>query len=90
MNKREAKAKSLEGTISIRELRRLIAAARGRGGMSKVNRAIPHERALDIYATGLEGRDDDEVPKGQVFDALRFKMRATKDALMIHNILRDT
>jgi hypothetical protein len=91
MNRREAKARSQASEISIGDLRHLIANARGRGGMSRVNPTFTLERACEIYSRALEGRDDAEVPKGLKPDVYSAKGRMvpTRDSLTIQNILRD-
>ena len=92
MNKRDAKAKSTSGTVTIGECRRLIAAARvcDRGEMSKVNRALSLRQAYDIYEAAIAGRDDAEAPAGMRANPYRpARYDRTKDSLIIQNILRD-
>ena len=90
MNKRNARAAALENTMSIGALRAMIEAARGRGGMSRVNPAIPLDRALDIYTAAIADRDPAERPAGMMPDPFRAgRMQPTRDALLIGNILRD-
>jgi hypothetical protein len=91
MNKKDAKEKSRSGQISVGELRAIIAKARGRGGMSRLNPAIPFERACDIYEGALSGRPDDEKPAGMRSDPYSTigAQKPTRDAQIIQNILRD-
>lgn len=89
MGKNEAKRRADAGGISIRELRSMIANARGRGGPCRINAQLTHEQACDIFERALEGRADEEVPKTLTEDIYRHdRMRATKDHLLISNILR--
>lgn len=91
MNKQAARKKALEGKLSIGDLRQMIQAARGSDGISAVNAAIPKERALDIYEAAIATRDDAEVPtvlRPDIYSNLG-RMKATRDALIITNILRD-
>ena len=91
MNKRAARAKALEGTISIGELRGMIMGARGQARMSNVNPAFPLEKVLDIYEAAIGGRTDAEVPKAWRTDpySRSGRMKPTGDVLLITNILRD-
>jgi hypothetical protein len=91
MNRRDAKEKSRSGDISIGELRALIAKARDRGGMSRVNGSITLAQACGIYAAALERRPDDEKPAGMKIDPYSTvgALKPTRDALTIQNILRD-
>lgn len=89
MNKRDAKAKSIAGEISVGELRKLIVEAKTRGGMSKVNPQFTLEQTCDIFEKALAGRDDAEVPKGIRHDPYRRRDMPSRDSLMIANILRD-
>lgn len=92
MNKRDAVAKSREGKISVGELRQLIALAKGRGGMSKVNPMVQLAHACDIYAGALDGREDSEVPQGMRVDPYSGRVpryKPTRDSRIIANILRD-
>lgn len=79
MNKREARNQAQENTRSIGDLMQLIAAARGRGGMSRVNPQFPLEEVLDIYEGVIGKRPMDEVPDGMT----------SRNSLIIANILRD-
>jgi hypothetical protein len=90
MNRRDAKAKSLEGTLSIGDLRAMISDMKHYGGMSTVNPTIPLERACDIYEAALKGRDDAEIILGTRPDVYRpGRVRRTGDGLIVQNILRD-
>lgn len=90
MNKRAAKSLAESGTITVGQLRALIDGARARGGMSRVNPAIPLDRALDIYTGALAGRDAAEAPKGLVPDPYRHnRSKPSRDSLIVTNILRD-
>jgi len=86
----EAKAKAIHGAMSFGELRNLIRASRGRGGMSRVNPAFTLEQALDIYERAIADRVDGETPPGLRHDVYRpGRMRRTRDGLIVQNILRD-
>lgn len=89
MNKQEARRRAAANSLSVAELRTMIAARRGAGGMSRVNPAIPLEQVPDIYERALGGRDADEVPKGMRYDVFKKKDKPSRDALLIANILRD-
>lgn len=89
MGKTEAKKRADASNISIAELRALIAKARGRGGPCNINPQLTHEQACDVFEKALDGRPDDEVPKTLVPDIYRAgRMKATRDHLIISNILR--
>ncbi len=92
MNKRKAREKALEGTLSIGDLRTMIADARGRGGMSHVNPAFELEDTLNIYDAAIKNRSDDEVPAAWRTDpySRSGRMKPTGDVLLITNVLRDT
>lgn len=91
MNKREARKQAENNFRSIGELRQMIASARGRGGMSRVNSCFTLEQVLDIYDKALKERDADEVPAGMVRDiySKTGRMKPSRDSLKIANILRD-
>lgn len=89
MNRRAANTKSRASEICIGELRGMIAEARRRGGMSRVNPMFTMEQACDIYAAAIKDRPDDEVPAGMVRDVYRDGMKPSRDSLIIRNILRD-
>lgn len=91
ISKLRAKKMAESETITIGQLRQMICARRGSGGMSAVNPAIPLDRVLDIYLGALEGRPEDEIPKAWRPDPYgrSGKMRATSDQLKVTNILRD-
>lgn len=89
MNRRDANLQSEQNTRNIVELRALIDGARQRGGMSRVNPALTMDQVCGIYWGALEGRDPNEVPKGMRYDVYRRRDVASKDSLIIRNILRD-
>ena len=91
MNKRAAKAKTLEGTITIGELRRMIDNVRGEDRQSRVNPAFHLRDTVDIFEKAIAGRKDDEVPRIQKSDpySRTGRMMATRDFLLITNILRE-
>ncbi len=84
MNKREAKHKAYSEDLSIGQLRQMVSEARGRGGASKVNPAFALEETLDMYDAGMNGRQDDEVPRQRNMGILM------GDVMLITNILRET
>jgi hypothetical protein len=88
MDKYKAAALSKANKFSLGDLRQMIANARTRGGMSRVNKSITIEQACDIYAAAFGTRHDDHIPSGLLPD-YRGIMRPTKDSLIIKNILRD-
>lgn len=91
MNKRAARQKAMEGGISIGELREMIASARGRGGMSRVNPVFELERTLDIFDAAMRDRDAAEIPTTMRRDpySRTGRLKPTRDVLLITNILRD-
>ncbi len=89
MNKDEAKALAVAGTLSIGILRQFIDAARSRGGISKVNPQFTLDQICEVYKNALEGRNDDEIPAGMRYDVYRRRGVPSKDSLIIRNILRD-
>lgn len=78
-------------TITIGQLRHMICARRGSGGMSAVNPAIPLDKVLDIYLGALEGRPEGDIPRAWRPDpySRSGRMRATRDQIIVTNILRD-
>lgn len=89
MNKKMANEKSVEGKLSIGDLRRMIQSARDLGGKSQVNSQFTIEQVCDIYSAALEGRDDAEIPCGMKYDVYKRRDVTSKDSLIIRNILRD-
>ena len=75
--------------MTIGQLRALIEGSRWRSGASTVNKCIHIGRALDIYAGAIDGRNEDEVPAGLTYNVYKRADVASKDALIIVNILRD-
>ena len=88
MNKRAAKARALEGTLSIGDLRTMIRETSA-VGHSTVNPAITLEKALEIYLAAIKERKDSEVPKVWKLDVYSGREKPTRDVLLITNILRD-
>ena len=89
MNKSKAMKMAEANTITIRELRELIAKARGRGGQSRVNPQFALEDILDIFERAIADRLDDEVPAGTRYDSFKGHHVSTRDRLKIANILRE-
>ncbi len=89
MDKRKATELSRSGKYSIGELRKMIAVARTRGGMSRVNPQFAIADTCDIFERALAGRDDGEMPSGMRYDAYKNREVPGRDSLMIANILRD-
>jgi len=89
MNKKLAYEKSLEGKLSVGELRSMINEARPRGGMSRVNPVFTLAQVCDIYERALESRPTDKVLPGMIYDAYKQRDVASGDSLTIRNILRD-
>lgn len=91
MNKTEAQKLSDKGGYTIADLRAIIASARGSREMSRVNGALTHARALDIYEAALNGRQDDEDIKAWTPDihSRSGAMRRSRDNLLVKNILWD-
>lgn len=89
MNKKMANEKSIEGKLSVGELRRMIQSARELGGKSQVNPQFTMQQVCDIYSAALGDRDDAEVPEGMKYDVYRRRNVPSKDSLIIRNILRD-
>lgn len=89
MNKVKAMKMAKENTLTIQELRELIAKARGKGGRSRVNPQFAKEDILDIFERALADRLDDEVPPGTRYDVFKGRDVATRDQLKIANILRE-
>lgn len=89
MNKAKAMKMAEENAMSIRELRELIAKARGKGGQSRVNPQFAKEDILDILERAIAERLDDEVPAGTRYDSFKGRHVATRDQLKIANILRE-
>lgn len=78
-------------TLSIGDLRAMIAATKGKVGMSKVNPSLPLSQTVEIFEAALEGRDDAEVPKAWRPDPYSHvgRRKPTRDANIVANILRD-
>lgn len=89
MNKRDAKKLAEAGTLTVRELRDMIAAARGKREMSRVNRMIGHGLALNIYDAALAHRDPDEKMGGMRADPYSGRLKPTRSSLTVRNILMD-
>lgn len=89
MDKRKAKKLAETGTLSIGELRKIIAARSGVVGMSRVNPGFTIKQVTDIFAAALAGRDDAETPIAWRSDPYRRSgaMKHTRDVLTITNIL---
>ena len=82
MDKRTARNQAYSREYTVGELRGLIAGARGRGGQSRVNKALPLKDVLDIYERALDGRADAEL-----YDITVGRGSAV---MTVTNILRDT
>lgn len=89
MNKREARAKSQSGEISIGELRAMIAAAKSQFRASRVNSSLMLSQVCEIFERALDGRLDDEKPTGLKTDVYSGRVTPSKDSLIIANILRE-
>lgn len=89
MNKTEAKKQAVNNARTIGDLRKLIASKRGGDGFSKVNSAIPLDRALDIFEAAIAGRDEAEIPKGLRYDVYKRRDVPSKDSMIVANILRE-
>jgi hypothetical protein len=89
MNKQTAKKMAQSNELSVGDLRKMIAAARPRGGMSRVNPQFTLEQTCDIFEKALAGREDGEIPKGMRYDPYKNREMPSRDSLMINNILRD-
>lgn len=89
MNKTLAKHEAMNNVRTIGELRSLIAACREQDRPSRVNPSLPLHAVLDIFAAALNGRDENEAPKGMCYDIYRRRDVISRDALIIANILRE-
>lgn len=89
MNKKMAEENSVEGKLSIGDLRRMIKSARALGGLSQVNSQITMKQACDIYEAAITGREDAEIPNGIHYDIYKRRNVPSRDSLIIRNILRD-
>jgi hypothetical protein len=89
MNKKMANAKSIEGKLSIGQLREMIESARAMGGMSQVNPAFTMAQVCDIYKRAIQDRSVEEIPSGVHYDVYKRRNVPSKDSLIIRNILRD-
>jgi hypothetical protein len=89
MDKQLAKSKSIEGKLSIADLRGMISERRKTGGMSRVNPMFTIEQVCDIYEGAIAGRDGTETPAGMKYDGYKRHDVPSKDSLIIKNILRD-
>ncbi len=91
MGKQAAKKLAESETLSVGDLRAMIARARARGGMGTVNPTLTMDRVCGIYDAALEGRDDTEVPKAWRSDPYSStgRLKPTRDALIVANICRD-
>lgn len=89
MDKRAARKLAESETLSIGDLRKMITARRGALGMSRVNKSLTVEQAVDIFEGSIAGRDDAEVPKAWKLDpySRHGAMKHTRDVLLITNIL---
>ena len=89
MNKRKAKELVESETLTFGQLRGAIESARGRGGKSRVNSAVSLERVLEIYATAIASRHDNERVRAFRPDPYTDRPRRTRDFVIAQNIVRD-
>jgi hypothetical protein len=90
MNKTKAKREAQHNVRPWSAYKALLGKA-DRSGMSRVNPIIPMAKAIEVYEAAIAGRADDEVPAGLKEDVYRpGRWNMTGDALIMHNILRDT
>lgn len=89
MNKRAARKLAESETLSIGDLRKMIAARRNVVGISRVNPLLTIEEAADIFEGSIAGREDTEVPKAWKPDpySKTYALKHTRDVLLITNIL---
>lgn len=92
MNRSAAQLKARTETLTIGDLRKTIASARARGGMSKVNPAFSLDEVCDIYEAAIAGRAETEIPKAwkaDIYSRHPGAQKPSKDFLIVVNILRD-
>lgn len=91
MGKQAAKKLAESETLSIGDLRRMIAKAKGSAALSSVNPQFTLDQTCDIYEAALQGRDDAEIPKAWRSDpySATGAFKPTRDVLIITNICRD-
>ena len=91
MGKQKARKLVDAGELSIGDLRAMINAKRGHGGQSYLNKTFSVEEILDIFESGVEGRDDDEVPAMWAPDpySTTGRMKRTRDHLYFSNVVRE-
>ena len=89
MNKRDANQRSVEGKLSVGDLRAMIDKACEDDRMSRVNPIFTIQRACEIYRAAIASRDATEIPKGLRYDPYKNRDMPSRDSLIIRNILRD-
>jgi len=89
MNKREARQLAETGSLTAAWLLELVASARGKRVMSRVNPSVPFDRALDIYQAALSQRAPEQIVGGLKTDPYSGRLRPTKDCLTAANVLVD-
>ena len=80
MNKQVAKRKAETETFQVGDLRKMIASARSRGGVSSVNSQFAIHETCEIYDGCLDGLPD---------TAMFPRSHRPGDVLRLTNILRD-
>jgi len=91
MNKRAATKYIDENKVTLGELRGMIKTARGRGGMSSVNKQFTLEQTLDIFDATMKDdeRGDDIVVVPWVYSGRLQRDIRSKSFLCAVNIIRD-
>lgn len=88
MDRRRARDAVLASTYTVGELRALLAAARKRGGMSRVAPEATLGTVLDVLERWLAGRDASEVPAAMALDEDGVSW-PTRDRLMLEYIFTE-
>jgi hypothetical protein len=88
MNKVKAKNEAKNNSKTWGELLDLVKAARGTGGMAKINKSITKEQALDIFENMINACNLTDIPKGVTVN-YKQKEIMTGHGLGIMNLLRE-
>ena len=91
MNKRAATQYIDEYEVRLGDLRKMITDAKGRGGMSVVNKQLTHEQTHKIFVNcmAVDDREDGHVIKSWTYSGRLDREVRTRDFSIAVNIVRD-
>ena len=89
MNKKQAKDEAALNERTFGELLEMVQATRGKRLMSKVNKTLTLDQALDIFERWLEEQDPNEKPETMRYSVTKGYNILSGDGLGVSNILRE-